>query len=92
MSILRGLRTACFLDRVCNSLGISNEDLRQRRQQHPVWQLINEADQIQTESIAKLRARKLAWLRKDAALMEKLYPGYTAELNKQRSRVGLPPV
>jgi hypothetical protein len=76
MSILRGLKVACLLDRACSSLGISNDDLRQRRQQHPVWQLINEADQIQTESLARLRARNLVQIRQDAALMEKLYPGY----------------
>lgn len=92
MSILRGLKTACFLDRVCSTLGITNDDLKHRRQQHPVWQLLSEADQIQTETLARLRARNLVRERQDAARMEKLYPGYIAELNKQRARAGLPPV
>ena len=92
MNVLRGLKTACFLDRACRSLGISNDDLSLRRQDHPVWQLLSEADQLQTESLARLRARTLVRDRQEAARMEKLYPGYTAELNRQRARVGLPPV
>ena len=90
-SILSGLKTACFLDRLTKKLGIS-EDLSQRRKQDPVWRMLDEADQIQAESNAKLRVSRLCLLKREAALMEKLYPGYTAELNKQRSLLGLPPV
>jgi hypothetical protein len=87
-SILSGLKTACLLNRLTSTLGIS-EDLSKRRTQDPVWRMLGEADRIQAESIAKLRASKLCMLRREAALMEKLYPGYTAELNKQRASVGL---
>jgi hypothetical protein len=54
--------------------------------------MLDEADRIQAESHAKLLASRLCSLKREAALMEKLYPGYTAELNRQRASIGLPPL
>ena len=88
-SILSGLKTACLLDRLSSALGIS-DDLSQRRTKDPVWRMLDEADRLQADSLAKLHANKLCMQRREAALMEDLYPGYIAELNKQRASFGLP--
>ncbi len=84
------LGCARLLDRLASALGLPG--VAEIQHNDPVCRMVAAGDNALRSIIAESSTNSLIRVRQRAAEMELRTPGYTAELNRQRALVGLPPV
>lgn len=92
MSILAGLKLALTLDKLGRRFGVDMRVPRHRGILTPSLDPKDPLDQMVAGIEADLVAGSVAMQRSFAESKEAQYPGYRAELNRQRVLRGLPPL